>query len=403
MPGGVSHRPQPLPIRVAVADDDPLMLDAVADLLRADPAIEIVGLAKDAVEAIEMIAATAPHVALIDVRMPGGGGVAVARALAEEPEAPRLIAFSASSDRDAVTMMLAAGAVGYLIKGGPTDEIISAVHRASRGESTLSPAAGGRLIGAFVERVHEDERLEQVAGAARDRITQVLEGDGLDVAFQPIVALGDLSPLGFEALARFRLEPRQGPAEWFADATEAGLGVELELRAVEVALRAARALPEGGAGPRPFLSINASPATVRAERFGELLRGHREHPIVVEVTEHASVGDYEEFGQAVGALRAEGARLAIDDAGAGFASLRHILYLEPDIIKLDLALTRDVDTDPSRRAMVRALVAFSKERGEMVIAEGIETEGELAALRALAVPAGQGFHLGRPKILDRAG
>ncbi|MGZ5354682.1 MAG: EAL domain-containing protein, partial [Actinomycetota bacterium] len=99
-------------------------------------------------------------------------------------------------------------------------------------------------------------------------------------------------------------------------------------------------------------------------------------------------------------LRALGARIAIDDAGAGFASLRHILLIAPEIIKIDISLTSRIDTDPRRRALAAALVSFAKEMSIEVVAEGIESEEEYAALLSLGVRLGQGYHLGRPAPIE---
>jgi EAL domain-containing protein (putative c-di-GMP-specific phosphodiesterase class I) len=100
-------------------------------------------------------------------------------------------------------------------------------------------------------------------------------------------------------------------------------------------------------------------------------------------------------------LRSKGVRLAVDDAGAGFSSLRHVVDLQPEIIKLDIGLIRGVDADPARQALARALLAFARETFDAtVVAEGIETVGELEMLRRLGCPQGQGFLLGRPERLS---
>jgi EAL domain-containing protein (putative c-di-GMP-specific phosphodiesterase class I) len=120
---------------------------------------------------------------------------------------------------------------------------------------------------------------------------------------------------------------------------------------------------------------------------------------VLELTEHASVGNYGRLADALDPLRVRGVRVAVDDAGAGFASFRHILNLNPDIIKLDMALTRGIQADPVRRALASALVTFARELHAVIVAEGIETEAELKALRSLGVGYGQGFFLARPGSL----
>jgi EAL domain-containing protein (putative c-di-GMP-specific phosphodiesterase class I) len=118
--------------------------------------------------------------------------------------------------------------------------------------------------------------------------------------------------------------------------------------------------------------------------------------VVLEVTEHAAVEDYGSLEQALRGHRARGMRVAVDDAGAGFASLRHILRLAPDLIKLDLSLTRDIHRDRSRRALATALISFASEIGAEIVAEGVEARDELEALAALEVGFAQGYYLGRP-------
>jgi EAL domain-containing protein (putative c-di-GMP-specific phosphodiesterase class I) len=170
-----------------------------------------------------------------------------------------------------------------------------------------------------------------------------------------------------------------------------GLGEELELRAIEAALARLEEIPA-----EAYLSLNASPQTLCSPRLHALLEGLPGARIALELTEHAPVADYAALSQALSLLRARGVRLLIDDAGAGFASLKHVLDLAPDAIKLDLSLTRDIDRDPVRRALAASLVGFARELGASLIAEGVETAAELRALRELGISHGQGYYLGRP-------
>jgi len=121
--------------------------------------------------------------------------------------------------------------------------------------------------------------------------------------------------------------------------------------------------------------------------------------IMIEITEHEPVEDYDALANALAELRARGARIAIDDAGAGFASLRHTLLLSPDTIKLDISLTRGIDADRGKRALARALISFAEEMRMDIVAEGIETERELETLLGLGAQLGQGFFLARPRRL----
>src|SRR5947209_17209858 len=127
-----------------------------------------------------------------------------------------------------------------------------------------------------------------------------------------------------------------------------------------------------------------------------LLGGYPGDRIVLELTEHTRVQDYEALLGALGGPRSHGVRIAVDDTGAGYAGLQHLLRLRPNVLKLDIALTRSIDTDPARRALATALVGFAAEIGAVLVAEGVESVDELRSLRMLGIPAAQGFRLGRP-------
>jgi len=159
----------------------------------------------------------------------------------------------------------------------------------------------------------------------------------------------------------------------------------------------AAALTEVGRLPGAgSLWLNLSPGTVVSPGLHRELGDVAVDRLVLEITEHARVEDYDALDAALAPLRARGLRLAVDDAGAGFASLRHILRLAPDVIKVDMTVTRGIDTDRARRALTSALVAFGSETGAEIVAEGIETQAELEALRGLGIRYGQGYLLGRP-------
>jgi EAL domain-containing protein (putative c-di-GMP-specific phosphodiesterase class I) len=205
--------------------------------------------------------------------------------------------------------------------------------------------------------------------------------------------------VGAEALARFTQQPIRSPDKWFAEAATLGLGVELELEALNSALQQLHRLPSG-----LYLSLNASVETIMSEQFRATLADVPAERIVLELTEHSPIADYPAFDQRTRVLRSEGVRLAVDDAGAGFSSFRHILDLQPDVIKLDFGLIHGIDSDLARQSLGRALLTFASETpGTTIVAEGIETEGELETLRALGCPSGQGFLLGRPCRLPGQG
>jgi EAL domain-containing protein (putative c-di-GMP-specific phosphodiesterase class I) len=249
-----------------------------------------------------------------------------------------------------------------------------------------------------ISRLNERLRFQEQQMARRreatERVQRMLDEETFAVVVQPIADLRTGRVVGVEALSRFNAAPDRPPDGWFAEAKEVGLALELELKTVRRALELVAKLPRD-----MYLAVNLSPDTIASPRFGELMDGIPPDRIVLEVTEHAPVEDYEVLAKALDPFRARGCRLAVDDAGAGFASFRHILRLNPDVIKLDMTLTRNIDHDPARRALASGLISFASDLGAKIIAEGIENTSELGALRVLGVGLGQGYYLGRPEPL----
>jgi EAL domain-containing protein (putative c-di-GMP-specific phosphodiesterase class I) len=209
--------------------------------------------------------------------------------------------------------------------------------------------------------------------------------------FQPIVDLVHRRTIGLEALTRF--VDGVAPDVRFADAAAVGLGLDLERATLESALATAAALPRG-----PFLHFNVSPALVLERTQLHRLLGQTRSRIVLEITEHAAVGDYLAFRDAIDGI-GRPVLLAVDDAGAGFASFRHILELQPAFIKLDVSLVRGIDADPAKQALVAGMRHFARMTNRRLIAEGVETEAEAAAIGALGVRLAQGYLFGHPAEL----
>lgn len=270
----------------------------------------------------------------------------------------------------------------------------------ARADHTLNPRdldmmrVFADVVADQVERDIARNEREQVAVS---RIDAVLRAADLDIVYQPIVNVEHDVVVGFEALSRFTAHPQRTPDVWFAEAASVGRGVELEAVAIGKALHALERLP-----PSVYVAVNASPATVVSGRLATLLEGVALERVVVEVTEHEAVEQYDELMAAVRPLQERGLRIAIDDAGAGYASFRHILNLAPHMIKLDVSITRGIDADRSRRALAAALCRFAEETGCRIVAEGVETAAELDTLRKLGFSKAQGYFLGRPMPLDDA-
>ena len=241
------------------------------------------------------------------------------------------------------------------------------------------------------EQVVEDRRRRDLLV----RYAGVLDGERFHAAYQPIVRLPDRTVVGHEALTRFVDEPVRAPDIWFNEAAEIGLQAQLEAAAIGKALRGLPYLPE-----RTYLSLNASPQTLLSGVLEPVLSAHPFERLILEVTEHASVDDYSTIARAIEPLRKRGLRIAVDDAGAGFASFRHILKLQPDVIKLDNSLIRQIDSARQYRALAAAVQRFAEQTGSTVVAEGVETEAALRVLRDLGVGHAQGYLLGRPRPLE---
>lgn len=222
----------------------------------------------------------------------------------------------------------------------------------------------------------------------RDLIRALVAAGAFTTHFQPITNIDGSGTVGYEALTRFL--DGSPPQQRFSQAAALGLAAELEQATLAGAVQLSRGLPDGA-----WVSLNVSPGIVTDGDLLCSLATAAERPVVFEVTEQEAIEDYAAVLDSVTAAGPD-VRLAVDDAGAGHASLRHILRLRPTYVKLDMTLVRDIDRDPSREAMVAGLVHFGEATDSLLIAEGVERDGELDALRELRVPLAQGYLFGRP-------
>lgn len=229
-----------------------------------------------------------------------------------------------------------------------------------------------------------------------DIIRSIIDNGEMHAVYQPICHLRDKRIIGYESLTRFDVKPYRPPNLWFSAAEAVGLQAELEILAIKVALKHIDQIPEDC-----YLTVNVSPATVSDPSFVDSLSHYSLDRVVLEVTEHASVMDYELFNEQLYQLRGLGVKLAIDDVGAGYSSLRHILELSPDIIKLDRSLITQIDKRLDRRYMAKALIGFANDMDIRIVAEGIETIEELNMLDELGVSKAQGYLLGRPAPIEQ--
>lgn len=231
-----------------------------------------------------------------------------------------------------------------------------------------------------------DER--RATTSSRRRIRDVMAHAAFHPVFQPIADLATGAVIGQEALTRF--DDQTPPDVVFATAARCGLGLDLEEQTIAAALEAAGSLPANSP-----LHVNVSPALILDEDRLRRQIARSGWNVILEVTEHEPVADYDELRAALGRI-GRGIELAVDDAGAGFASLRHILELHPHVVKLDRYLVAAIDGDPARQALVAGMVHFATSSGFDLIAEGVETDAERMTLLGLGVRSGQGWLFGRP-------
>ncbi|MET1021715.1 MAG: EAL domain-containing protein [Arthrobacter sp.] len=245
-----------------------------------------------------------------------------------------------------------------------------------------SPAAGGRPPTSGVPAGPDWDGL--LAAACR--------GEGLSAAYQPIVDTSRGTVVGYEALARFPGYPEKDPELWFAAARAHGRAAELESAALRAALAARSTLPSSC-----FLTLNVSPELLTTEEIRGVWRDEGNlGGLVIELTEQTPIDSYMGLEPDLNQLRAAGALIAVDDAGAGYAGLRHLLALRPALIKIDRELIQDVDRDEAKRALIEMLGTFAGRVDAWILAEGVERVEELDALVSIGVPLVQGYYLARP-------
>lgn len=382
--------------RILVVDDEEANALLMTRLLQRTGYANVRSLT-DSREVLALVRDWQPDLVMLDLHMPHIDGLSLLSSIRAEQslfDFLPVIVLTADASHGALVKAMNTGANDFLTKPVNLDEVLLRVrnllafglsHQALRkSNSALATTLSKQLQRDDLQFGDDDDRVRT--------IESILE-HGPRMVFQPIVDLRSGTAVGAEALARF--ESERPTDSWFAEAAVLGLGAEMDLAAVRSAFAQLDGLAAG-----QFMSVNASPSVMFDARFGELVRGRPRGQVMIEITEHQPVVDYEQLNGVCRELREDGIRLAIDDAGAGYASLRHILMLQPDIIKFDIALTRGIDRDPVKRALAASLLQFSKEVCATVTAEGIESREELAALIELDVPWGQGYYFGHPGPME---
>lgn len=280
--------------------------------------------------------------------------------------------------------------------------MLCAVDGQARPEVSERDEAALRLLAGLLHDLQRRALSDAKALEGRDllhrAVLAVVAGTGRHAVLQPIVDLVSGRAVAAEGLTRFTApSPAQAggtrsPAQWFDDAVRLGLSEPLELATAGAVLD----LLEDDVPGDVAVTVNLSPATVMGDGLAALLAGRPLDRIVLEITVHAPVHDYAALAATLDPYRAAGLRLAVDDAGAGYSSLQHVLAVRPDLIKIDMALIRGADHDLARRTLLTALADFAEATECRLVAEGVQTDGELRAVSGCGVHLAQGHHLARP-------
>jgi EAL domain-containing protein (putative c-di-GMP-specific phosphodiesterase class I) len=281
--------------------------------------------------------------------------------------------------------------VPVVLPGGEVYGMLCCIGRDAHPEIDTGDVRFMRVLASLLsDEVERKRPLEEVRTETVGRINAAIAGNGLRIAYQPIVRLDTYEIVGAEALSRFDGGPPT-PDRWFREAAGVGLQTELQSASLRVAIAALPELPKS-----VYLSVNASPEVINYWAHRTLPDTIPYDRLVLEITEHDPIEDYDELLSSLEPLRDRGVRIAIDDAGAGYSSFRHILLIKPDVIKLDISITRAIDKDTSRRALAAALLSFAAEINASLVAEGVETIAEKETLQELGAKLGQGYLFARP-------
>ena len=390
-PGGSStEEAEESPIRVAVADDEETVVDVLRALIGSDPSLHFVGAAHNAEDAIELALRERPDVVLLDVRMPGGGGLRAAREISRRCAPTKVIALSAHEDSNTVIRMISAGASAYVPKGDSTDKILRTIHRAiDANYAAIDQPPQLTLISPLLPR-----RTQQSTAVAK----AILDG-AITVEFEPIEELATGRVVGLDARPRVATLPHRSYDTWLADAEAANLLLDIEMAAFRASLLALSVMPDD-----LFLAFEVTPSTLTEGRFRRAIRRPLGPRIVLGLSPLAPV-DASVLGAAgpsgiLATLRGRGVRIAAREVGPGFAGLRHLSLLSPELARLDETLVRSLGQSFSTHSIVAALVACASDVGARLIAPGVASEEQLEELRNLGVELVQGPIVGEPVPLS---
>ena len=370
------------PITLLIAEDEAEVREVLRTVIATDEDLDLVGTAEEAERAIELAAQHGPDVALVDVRMPGGGGVRATREiLARSPET-RVVAFSAFEDVETVLAMLKAGARFYVSKSDSTEEILNAIHRAVEDGVDEQTDIERVVVALDAWRGHRT-RNGSLDELRTERIRSALEPDEMATELLAVRDLRTGDPVGWEAAPSFASIERSWSA-MLADARSVGMVPELELGAVEVALRALDGVAED-----EWLCIPVSPETVRSHELIDLVAEADRPKVVLALNDANPTFGRLGVERGMQRWRSAGIRLGIQDVGCGTDTLRLFVRVQPQLIWLDSVLAARIDEDPSRQRLVEGLVSITGDLGARLIATGIASPAAAETLVQVGVELGR--------------
>lgn len=365
------------PIGVFVADDEEQVVDVLRAVIATDPTLRFVGAANDADAAIEGVARHRPEVALLDVRMPGGGGVHAAREIRRRNLRTKVVALSAHEDADTVIAMLGAGASAYVPKADPTDRIVGAIHRAVDPD-WRDEDPGGRPAVLAPPLPRRAERGARVAKAILER--------AVVPSFEPVVDTRSRLVVGLDARPRVRIWPERSYDGWLADAEAEGLLLDFELNAFRAAFPVLDRIP-----PEFFVEFAVTTATAGHPRFRRMITSLGRRVVLgfsaLDVTTHDSARALE---RAVAGLRSRGIGISARDVGPGVEGLRQLARLRPEHAWLDPVLTRPLGGSFAAHSVTATVVACAHQVGAEVIADGVTDDAQLDDLLGIGVRMASG-------------
>jgi DNA-binding NarL/FixJ family response regulator/EAL domain-containing protein (putative c-di-GMP-specific phosphodiesterase class I) len=384
------------PVNILIAEDEPEVREVLRTVIATDAGLRLVGAAEEAETAIELASRHRPDVALVDVRMPGGGGLRATREILARSPDTRVVAFSAFEDVETVLAMLKAGARFYVSKSDSTEEILQAIHRAVEDDGEDRTDIERVVVALDAWRGHRT-RNGSLDELRTERIRSALEPDEMRIELLPICDLGSGDPVGWQASPRLTTIERSWSA-MLADARSVGMLPELELASVALALEHVRDVPGDD-----WMCVSVSPETARSSELIGLLDGADVARLVLALNDPNPAFGRAGVERSMRRWREAGVRVGIQDVGCGTDTLRLFVRIQPELIWLDPVLAAGVEEDRSRQRLVEGLVSIATDLGATLIATGVGSRSAAEALSGLGVELGQDDGSGATTIVEDMG